>query len=254
MADYRVSEVAKIAGVSVRMLHHYDDIGLLVPAHTGENNYRFYGRPELLRLQQILLYREMGLSLAGIRALLDDPSFDRLSALKSQRRHVAGEIVRLRTVLRTIDHSIAELEGDHAMKDEDLYSAIVDPKKQTEYEEWLAARFGPLPPGDGGESPGESPATPDQAAQLADLKEIEQALVAAMRDGLPPEARALDPLIARHRNWVARSWGKDCPPERYAALADIYEHPDFRARYEKLQKGFAAYLVRAMRNWANRQA
>ena len=60
-------------------------------------------------------------------------------------------------------------------------------------------------------------------------------------------------MIERHRAWVARSWRKDCTPEAYAGLADIYEHPDFQARYEAIEPGFATYLTSAMRSWAKRQ-
>src|SRR5690554_1613729 len=94
MADYSVSEIAKMAGVSVRTLHHYHQIGLLRPAYVGENNYRFYGREELLRLQQILIHRELGIPLAEIAGILDAPGFDRLSALEGQRERIAQEVAR----------------------------------------------------------------------------------------------------------------------------------------------------------------
>ena len=81
MTHNTLSEVARLSGVSVRALHHYDEIGLLKPDHVGENGYRYYGHQALLRLQQILLHREMGLSLSAIAKVLDDPAFDPLSAL-----------------------------------------------------------------------------------------------------------------------------------------------------------------------------
>ena len=77
MKTLTVTEVARVSGVSVRTLHHYDQIGLLKPAFTGRNRYRHYGQEELLRLQQILLHRELGIPLAEIGAILDDPGFDR---------------------------------------------------------------------------------------------------------------------------------------------------------------------------------
>lgn len=78
MSRYTVSQLSRLAGVSVRTLHHYDHIGLLRPAVTGENGYRYYGTDELLRLQQILLHRELGLPLSRIARVLDAPGFDRL--------------------------------------------------------------------------------------------------------------------------------------------------------------------------------
>ena len=88
---------------------------------------------------------------------------------------------------------------------------------------------------------------------MTELAAIEQALAESMRRGIPPQAAALDALIERHRAWVASTWGKECPPDAYAGLADNYEHPDFKARYEAVGKGFSEYLCTAMRSWAKRQ-
>src|ERR1044071_7499826 len=114
-----VKQVAKVSGVSVRALHHYDGIGLLKPASIGRNNYRYYGRDELLRLQQILLHRELDIPLSDIRAILDDPRFDQLDALRTQREKLAAEAKRYAELVRTIDRTIADLNGDAAMKNAD---------------------------------------------------------------------------------------------------------------------------------------
>lgn len=90
MREWTVSELARLAGISVRALHHYDEIGLLVPARVGENRYRHYGEEELLRLQHILLYRALGLPLDKIGAILDDPHFDGLTALQGIRRETGS--------------------------------------------------------------------------------------------------------------------------------------------------------------------
>jgi DNA-binding transcriptional MerR regulator len=256
MTNYTVSEVAVMAGVSVRTLRHYHEIGLLRPAYVGENSYRYYGREELLRLQQILIHRELGIPLAEIGAILDAPGFDRLKALKSQRERIAQEIARSAEMLKTIDRTIAELEGERAMKDADLYSGIVDPKKQAEYEDWLEQNYGPEIGAKihASRRKMESLSSAEREAMMSELKDIEQALAKALRDGVPSEAPSLDPLIERHRTWVASTWGRGCPPAAYAALADTYEHPDFKARYETIEKGFSEYLCTAMRSWGERQA
>ena len=80
MTKYSVKQLSELAGVTVRTLHHYDRIGLLSPAQRSESGYRYYGRAELLRLQQILFYRELGFRLQEIGDILDDPSFDLLTA------------------------------------------------------------------------------------------------------------------------------------------------------------------------------
>ena len=252
---HTVKKVAKMAGVSVRALHHYDEIGLLRPAHVGANGYRYYGREELERLQQILIHRELGIPLGEIGAILDDSGFDRLAALESQRHRLAEQADRFATMLRTIDRTIADIKGDRAMKDADLYSGVVDPQKQAEYETWLEEKYGPDMKARIDDSKERMAAQPEgaMANAMADLKPIEEGLAAQMQAGIEPDDPALDPLIERHRNWVGRMWGKPCPPEAYAGLADIYQHPDFRARYETIAPGFADFLVGAMKAWAKRQ-
>src|SRR5215469_1141905 len=109
--NYTVSQLAKLSGVSVRALHHYDEIGLLKPASVGLNGYRYYGREQLLRLQQILFHRELGLSLDEIRRTIDTPGYDRAAALRSHREKLATEIARLRQLTTTIEDTLANLEG-----------------------------------------------------------------------------------------------------------------------------------------------
>src|SRR4051812_13151083 len=93
---YTVKQLADLSGVSVRTLHHYDAIGLLKPASVGSNGYRQYGREELLRLQQILFQRELGLSLEQIRRAQDAPGFDRAKALREHREKLLQEAERFR--------------------------------------------------------------------------------------------------------------------------------------------------------------
>ena len=127
-----VKQVAKLSGVSVRALHHYDEIGLLKPASIGRNRYRYYGQEELLCLQQILLHRELDIPLTEIGVLLDDPKFDQLEALKNQREKLAREAKRYARLVRTIDRTIASLSGDDTMRNAELYKGI-SPEKQAEY-------------------------------------------------------------------------------------------------------------------------
>ena len=96
MKTYTVNQLAQLAGISVRALHHYDEIGLLKPAFTGDNRYRYYGEEELLRLQQILIHRELDIPLAEIGAILDAPGFDKLATLQQQRERLEepGEAIR----------------------------------------------------------------------------------------------------------------------------------------------------------------
>ena len=255
MKTYTVNQLAQLAGISVRALHHYDEIGLLKPAFTGENRYRYYGEEELLRLQQILIHRELDIPLADIGAILDAPGFDQVRTLQRQRERLEEQAQRYARMVKTIDRTIARLKGDRAMKDADLYSGVVSPEKQAEYEQWLVDRYGEDMEAqiERSRKAMAEMSKDEMAAAMAELEAVEQGLAEGLRRGIPPQARSLDPMIERHRAWVARSWGRDCSPAAYAGLADIYEHPDFRARYEAIAPGFADYLTTAMRSWAKRQ-
>jgi DNA-binding transcriptional MerR regulator len=251
---YTVKQVARLSGVSVRALHHYDEIGLLKPAQVGANRYRYYGEEELLRLQQILIHRELDIPLAEIAAILDAPGFDRLATLRAQRDKLEREAKRYADLVATIDRTIARLKGDRAMQDADLYKGI-SPEKQAEYEKWLIDRYG-------GDMPERIETSRKSWSQLTEaeqqvlqdeLRDLEQGLAEGLRRNVPPQSTSLDPLLARHRAWVAHMWDKPCPPEAYAGLADLYlSHPDFITRYETIEPGFAEYLAAAMKAYARR--
>jgi DNA-binding transcriptional MerR regulator len=256
MARYTVKQLARLSGVSIRTLHHYDEIGLLKPAFTGENRYRYYGREELLRLQDILVYRELGVPLVEIGRLLEVKDRDRIAILTEHRAILADRVTRSRQLLRTIDRTIAELNGEGTMNDKDLYKGFA-PEKQAEYEDWLVDRFG----GNMREriedsrkaftSLGED----GMAARLAEGEAAGLALADAFKAGAVPEDPANDPLLARHHAWVGGMWNRACPPEAYAGLADLYlEHPDFRANFDKNGEGFVDWLSAAMKAYAGRLA
>ncbi|MEM8589855.1 MAG: MerR family transcriptional regulator [Pseudomonadota bacterium] len=255
MTHYTVKQVARLSGVSVRTLHHYHDLGLLTPALIGENRYRYYRERELLRLQQILFYREFGIPLNEIAAFLDRPNFDHVAALEQHRARLQAETKRTRQLIRTIDRTIAQLKGAGAMRHADLYKGF-SPEKQAAYEDWLTDAYG-----DGMEEKIEATraylkdwSDRDHADAMAELAELEAAIAKQMAEGTAPQSADLDPLLDRHRAWVARMWGRDCTPDAYAGLADLYlAHPDFAARYEAIASGFTEFLTEAMKAYADRR-
>jgi len=97
-----ISELAKLSGVSSKTLRHYDAIGLLSPSYIGDNQYRYYEKKELLQLQQILFYRELGFALKDIKAVLTASDFDQAQALRAHRKHLQGEGKRIKTLVNTI--------------------------------------------------------------------------------------------------------------------------------------------------------
>lgn len=256
MQRYTVKRLARLSGVSVRTLHHYDEIGLLKPARLGGNRYRWYEEPELLRLQQILFYRELGFSLQEIAELLDRPGFDRLEALRAHRVRLEQQAKRYAELVRTIDRTIADLNGERPMKHTDLFKGF-SPEQQAGYEQWLIARYGGNMKQriDTSKRKLASLTDAEKARMLEELAEIETSLAEACRQQVPADSTAIDAVLNRHRDWIGVMWNRRCPPETYAGLADLYQsHPDFRARYEALAPGFTEYLAAAMKTHASRHA
>ncbi len=249
MKELTVRQLAAISGVTVRTLHHYDEIGLLRPAVVGANGYRYYGRKELLRLQRILFHRELGVPLSAIAELLDFEGEDEIYVLKQHREKLEAERERYRVLIETIDRTIEALRGEGSVANTDLYKGF-SPEKQAGYEAWLIERYDE-PMREGIERSKESYADKSAAERHAlgkELYELEQRLASALRNGIDPASDGVGALIGRHRAWVSAMWGRPCSPERYSGLADLYlEHPDFVARYERIENGFAEYLASAMK-------
>jgi len=118
---YTVKKVAAMSGVSVRTLHFYDATGLLKPAYCRANGYRFYEEPQLLTLQQILFYRELGFELKQIERILGQADFEKVAALQSHRKVLQKDVAQTRTLIETIDKTIKHLKGTKKMKSEEMF-------------------------------------------------------------------------------------------------------------------------------------
>src|SRR5262249_1330709 len=113
---YTVKQVARMSGISVRTLHFYDEMGLLKPAYFGANGYRFYEEPQLLTLQQILFYRELGFELKQIQRILGRADFEIVAALQAHRKVLQKNLAQMRRLIETIDKTIQHLKGSKRMK------------------------------------------------------------------------------------------------------------------------------------------
>ena len=121
---YTVKQLAAMSGVTVRTLHFYDEMALLKPAYTAANGYRLYEEPQLLMLQQILFYRELGFELKRINEILSQRKFGKIAALKSHREVLEKSVTRTRTLIETIDKTIRHLKGTKKMKSEELFTGF----------------------------------------------------------------------------------------------------------------------------------
>jgi DNA-binding transcriptional MerR regulator len=143
-AGYTVKRVARISGVSVRTLHFYDEVGLLKPAYQAPNGYRFYEEPQLLTLQQILFYRELGFELKQIRDILGRPDFAKAAALMAHREVLEETLARTRMLLTTIDKTTEHLKGGKKMTDEEMFAGLSVAAGQGRFDEHIAIGGEPI--------------------------------------------------------------------------------------------------------------
>lgn len=244
---YTVKQLAEMAGVSVRTLHYYDQIGLLAPSDRSEAGYRMYGRAQLLRLQQILFFKELDFPLEKIRAILDDPAFDTLSALRNHRLLLLKQAERTALLLQTIDKTIRKLtEDDMKMTDDELYEGFT-PEQIERYEREVQENFDPGLVQESKRRLGQMNKAQWQSVK-AEGDEVTR-LIAGLADHAPEDAR-VQALIARHHAWIENFYPASAAV--YRGLGQMYaEHEEFRAHYEKVRPGLADFMRAAMAYFAD---
>jgi DNA-binding transcriptional MerR regulator len=247
--SWSIVEVARHARVSSRTLRHYDDLGLVPPAYVGSNGYRYYEQEQLLRLQEVLLLRELGLPLDAIRRVLDGTD-DRVAVLHEHHEALLRERDRLDRLATTVACTIEMREGGDDMTPEELFDGF-DAGKQQEYEAELVERFGPSAQ----ESIDESwcrigrMSKADAHRVQAELAGRDQAYAALLDAGVAPDDPSTQDLTAGHYAWVCQFWTPDA--EAFAGLGELYvDSPDFTSRYEAVRPGLAAYVRDAMAVYA----
>jgi DNA-binding transcriptional MerR regulator len=244
---YTVSQLAKMAGVSVRTLHHYDQIGLLRPASRTAAGYRLYGEQELLRLQQILFFKELDMPLGEVGQILDDPGFDQVTALEQHRQALRQRMERLSRLLNTIDRTIDRLtEDDMALTDEELYEGFTTEQIER-YNREVQEMYDPALVQESQRRLKRMSRAQWQAVK-AEGEAVTNGLAALIdREPGDPEVQA---LIARHHAWIENFY--PCSAEVYRGLGQGYvEHPEFRAFYEKARPGLAGFMQAAMNHYAD---
>lgn len=249
---YRVGELARMTGVSVRALHHYDQIGLLVPKARSRAGYRVYDQDDVLRLQQILIGREQGLALEEIRRALDDPSFDLRRALLAQRKILEEHAARAAEQVRAIDAALRAIE--HAGEDEMDLKALFDGFDPAQHEAEAEARYGHT------EAYREASRrtrryTPNDWKRFqAEQASLYADAFAALSAGKPPDSAEAMDIAERHRCSIER-WFYPCSPSFHARLADLYEaDPRFADHIDRFGAGLTPFLSAAIRANATRPA
>lgn len=234
---YTVKQLALLAGVSARTLHYYDEIGLLRPERSPANGYRIYKRPAVLRLQQILFLRELGLSLDEIRAVLDQPDFDLVRALEHHRRALRERQRRLDQLIETVERTIESMKGTLEMDDKELFT-VWSEEKQPDYEREIEQRYGDKELKESRRRWG-SYTDADKRRIKDEGGAIYRDLVSAMPSG-PASAQAQAGIARWHQH--LRYFYKPTT-EILLGLGDLYnEHPDFIETFRRIHPDLATFL------------
>ena len=249
--EMTVGEIARLAGVTVRTLHHYDEIGLVTPTDRTEAGYRLYGYREAARLQEVLFFRELGFGLDEIKAIVDEPDYDRPTALANQRGMLEAKADRLLKMVDAVDAAIDAEKRGIAMDKEEMLEVFggFDP---TEYEEEARERWGDT---DAYQQSARRTAryTREDWERLgAEAAEINEAFIALMEAGEAAGGPEAMDVAERHRAHISK-WFYECSIEIHQGLGQMYvaDHR-FTENIDKAWPGLAAYMSEAIQANARR--
>lgn len=240
---YTVGQVSTFAGISIRALHHYDQIGLLNPSGHTQAGYRTYTDADVAALQQVMLYRELGFSLAEIRRIMQSPDFDRRKALVAQRKMLFEKIARLNAVIGLVDKTLECMKKGKQMNHKDMFEGF-DPAL---YEQEAQNRWGAAEAYKQSSARTKRYTKNDWKAIQAEGDAITEAFAEAFRAGKKADGPRAMELAERHRRHIDR-WFYACPPTMHAGLGEMYvSDPRFAQSYDQKAPGLAGYVRDAIR-------
>ena len=238
---FTVKQLSKLTGVTTRTLHYYDEIGLLKPSRIGDNGYRYYGEGPLLRLQQILFYRELDVPLAQIRAIMERDDFDVLAALQSHKEALSNQAVRLQRLIDTVDNTILHLKGKHIMNEASLFAGLNKPEQQQYAAE--AERMYGADVVRASNRQWQAYGQEKQQAIMAEGDAMYADMVAAMPCGAADPA--VQAIVQRWRDHLHYFWSPQL--EQLAGLARTYnEDARFKANFDKIHPRLAEFMLEAV--------
>ena len=245
---FTVKQLSKLAGITPRTLHYYDEIGLLKPSRVGDNGYRYYGEETLLRLQQILLYRELDLPLEDIKRIMGRHGFDILSALESHKAELRKRIAHLERLVTTVDNTISHLKGEKEMSKKQLFETISE-EQQAEYEKEAMQMYDPKIV-KASNKKWKSYSAADKQRIGEEGNSVYQAFLDAMPKGAAsPEAQA---AVERWRRHMENFWSPN--DEQLVGLAHLYnDDPRFKANYDKVHPRLAEFVLEAVTLYAGKK-
>jgi DNA-binding transcriptional MerR regulator len=246
--NYKTRELAALSGVSVRTLHYYDEIGLLCPKR-GENNYRFYSVKEVDRLQQILLYREIGMELLSIKSILDEPGFNAARALENHLCALQIQKTRIDRLIAGVEKTLAAKIGRTHMNDSEKFESfkknIVDENERTFGKEARHLYGNDKIDKSNAKVMGMNEKTWQEAEDLA--TSIKEALLEGINLG-NPASEAAQRACDIHRTWLCMYWEKDAyNKDAHKAMGEMYVSDErFKAYYDEIAPNAAEFLRDAL--------
>lgn len=248
--EYKIQELADLAGISSRTLRYYDKIGLLKPGRIHSNGYRVYGGAEVDLLQQILLYREMDVPLEEISKILHAPNFDRKVALQNHLRALSDHRDRLNLLIETVQKTISAEKGGILMKDHAKFEGMkknMIEENEKKYGKETRAHFG-------------DKVVNESNAKLMGLTQkqfedhetlttlLNQTLLRALEEG-DPGSQLAQKACELHKQWLGSFWS-EYSKEAHLGLVQMYvDDSRFKAYYDAIAPGTAEFLLEAMKRY-----
>jgi len=248
---YTVSQVARLAHVTVRTLHHYDEIGLLIPSSRSGKGYRLYDEGDLERLHQILVFRQLGFSLEGTQQILDATAFERGEALRAQRELLKESLQKTEAVIRAVDAALEALSGGKKMDSKKMFEGFEE-FDHAQYEDEVKERWGKTDAYKESMRRTRSYSKDDWARIKAEGKAVEERLVDLFRAGGRSDEAAVMDAVEAHRLHIDR-WFYPVSHAMHVGLGRMYvSDPRFTAHYEDQAEGLAAFVAAAIEANARR--
>ena len=240
---YKIKEVSELAGISVRTLHYYDQIGLLTPAYVEENGYRLYDEENVARLHQVLFFKEMDLPLGSIKNILDDPQFNQLDALVKHKKNLVEKRKRLEKIIQSIDQAVVMAKGGRQMSKKDMFEPFDMSKieaHQEKYRKEVKEKYE-------GTEPFQQSQKKISSYQGNDWKAIEkerQAIYQSLADLMDrdPADSEVQQLVHEWRMHISKHF-YDCSVEIFKGLGEMYiADQRFKDNIDQTRPGLAQYL------------
>jgi len=236
--------VATLTGVTIRTLHHYDEVGLLSPGGRSAAGYRLYEDSDLERLQRILFYRELGFTLKEIQAIVDDPHTDALGHLSRQRRLLTERIERLGAMVDAIDYEMEARKMDIKLTPEERFEVFGEFRPEDHAEE-AERRWGETDSYKESNRRVSKYTREDWLQLKAEAEEVQARLAAAFQAGLAPDSEETMGAAEAHREHISR-WFYDCGYDMHRGLTEMYVSDErFRSHYDTQVPGLAAFIKEA---------